>query len=180
MIFMKYFLIGIVVVLIGSCSRKTDNHNENKPDSSTQTQKLSDQNLSGTFEYSEPIDENYLYFKIETSRMGDSLIGKLWGGIYLAKSNAGGFIDPTVLVECAIKGVIKDDAIEMQLVVTKTDRLEENAPDLLGMMNFPDLDGNVTTTIWSFDYENDSLASQNGLLMPDGKTPVKFIWKKIK
>jgi hypothetical protein len=180
MIFTKYLMFGLVIVLIGSCSRKGDNNSKSKLDSAVQKTKLSDQNLGGTFEYSEPIDESYLYFKTEMNRNGDSLKGQLWGGIYLAKSDAGGFTNPTVLVECAIKGMIKDDAIEMQLLVTKTDRLEEDAPDLLGMMNFPDLDSNVTATIWSFNYENDALVSQNGLLMPDGKTPVKFVWQKIK
>ena len=179
MIFMKYLMFGLVIVLIGSCSRKVDNNNESKPDSLVQKTKLSEQNLSGTFEYSEPIDESYLYFKIEMKQNGDSLNGQLWGGIYLAKSDAGGFTNPTVLVECTVKGMIKDDTIEMQLVVAKTDRLEEDAPDLLGMMNFPDLDTKVTATIWAFNYENGALVSQNGLLMPDGKTPVKFTWEKL-
>ena len=167
-------MFGLVIVLMESCSRKGDSHKDNKPDSLAQKV-----NLNGTFEYSEPIDESYLYFKIEMSRNGDSLSGQLWGGVYLAKADTGGFTNPTVQVVCAIKGMIKDDAIEMQLVVTKTDRLEEDAPDLLGMMNFPDLDTNVTATIWVFNYENGALVSQNGLLMPDGKTPVKFIWEKL-
>jgi hypothetical protein len=177
---MKYFLIGIVVVLSSSCSRKADSHNENSRDSLAQTKKLSDHDLSGTFEYSEPIDESYLYFKIEMSKKGDSLNGKLWAGVYLAKSDSVGFTEPTVLVECAVKGIIADEEIEMQLTETKTERLEQDAPDLLGMMNFPDLDTKVATTIWTFNYENGVLVSQNGLLMPDGKTPVKFIWEKIK
>ena|SRR6478736_1166767 len=179
MIFTKYLMFGLVIVLIGSCGRKANNNNESNLDSRAQKTNLSEQNLNGTFEYSEPIDESYLYFKTDLIQNGDSLNGKLWGGVYLEKSEAGGFTNPTVLVECTAKGIIKDDAIEMQLVVTKTERLEEDAPDLLGMMNFPDLDGDVTATIWAFDYENGALVSQNGLLMPDGKTPVKFIWEKL-
>jgi hypothetical protein len=95
----------------------------------------------------------------------------------LAKSDAGGFTNPTVLVECTVKGMIKDDTIEMQLVVAKTNRMEEDAPDLLGMMNFPDSE--VTATIWTFNYENGALVSQNGFMMPYVKTPVKFIWEKL-
>ena len=179
MIFTKYLMFGLVIVMVGGCGRKTDNNNGSKSDSLVQKVKLSDQNLSGAFEYSEPIDESYLYFKIEMNQNKDSLSGKLWGGIYLAKSDAGGFTNPTVLVECTVKGMIKDDTIEMQLVATKTNRMEEDAPDLLGMMNFPDLDSEVTATIWTFNYENGALVSQNGLMMPDGKTPVKFIWEKL-
>jgi len=178
--FMKYFLLGIVVVLIVSCSRKGDKDNGGKQDSLTQMTRLSDQNLNGTFEYSEPIDDGYLYFKIEMGKEGDSLKGQLWGGVYLAKSEAGGYTNPNVLTSCVLKGVIKEEMIEMQLTETKTERMEEDAPDLLGMMNFPELDAPVTATIWSFNYENGALVSQNGLLMPDGKTPVKFYWEKIK
>ena|SRR6478609_6498901 len=179
MIFTKYLMFGLVIVLTGSCAKKASNNNEGNQDSLAQNTKLSGESLTGAFEYSEPIDESYLYFKTELTQNGDSLNGKLWGGVYLGKSEAGGFTNPTVLVECTAKGIIKDDAIEMQLVVTKTERLEEDAPDLLGMMNFPDLDSDVTATIWAFDFENGALVSQNGLLMPDGKTPVKFIWEKL-
>jgi len=179
MIFTKYLMFGLVIALVGSCSRKANNNNESNLDSQAQKTKLLDQNLNGTFEYNEPIDESFLYFKIDLKQNGDSLSGKLWGGIYLAKSDEGGFTNPTVLVECALKGMTKEDVVEMQLVVTKTERLEEDAPDLLGMMNFPDLDTDVTVTIWAFNYENGALVSQNGLLMPDGKTPVKFIWEKL-
>jgi hypothetical protein len=180
MILTKYLVFGLVIALIGSCSSKANNSKENKPDSLAQKTKLADQNLNGTFEYSEPLDESYLYFKIDLKQNGDSLSGKLWGGVYLAKSEENGFTNPTVLAECSVKGMIKDDVVEMQLVVTKTERMEEDAPDLLGMMNFPDLDTDVTATIWAFNYENGALVSQNGLLMPDGKTPVKFIWEKLK
>src|SRR5882762_3341044 len=95
MIFTKYLMFGLVIVLIGSCGRKAGNNNENKSDSLARKAKLSDQNLSGTFEYNEPIDESYLYFKIEMSRNGDSLSGQLWGGIYLTKTDTGGFTKPT-------------------------------------------------------------------------------------
>src|SRR5258705_11427873 len=179
-IFLEYILLVSSIVGFEGCSRKTDANGGLKADSLAQSSTLSDQNLSGTFEYSEPIEESYLYLKIEMGQHGDSLNGQLWAGIYLAKSNAGGFTNPTMLVECSLKGVKKDDVIEMQLTVTKTDRLEEDAPDLLGMMNFPDLDTSVTATRWAFNYENGALVSQNGLLMPDGKTPVKFMWEKIK
>jgi hypothetical protein len=178
-IFLECILLVSCCVSFESCTRKTDPNGTHKPDSVAQSTKLSDQDLSGTFEYSEPIEESYLYMKIAMGQHGDSLNGQLWSGIYLTKSNAGGFTNPTVLVECSLKGVKKDN-IEMQLRVTKTSRLEEDAPDLLGMMNFPELDTSVTATIWAFNYENGALVSQNGLLMPDGKSPVKFIWEKIK
>ena len=170
--FIKHFLVILVIFLLGGCSRNAKN-------TEAQKGKLTDQNLSGTFEYTEPIEDSYLHFKIEMGQEGDSLKGRLWGGIYLAKV-AEGYTTPNVTVECVLKGIIREDVIEMQLAVTKTDRLEEEAPELLGMMNFPELESKVAATTWGFTYENGSLVSQNGLLMPDGKTPVKFIWDKIK
>ena len=178
-VFLECILLVSCGVSFESCSRKTDPNGGHNPDAVAQSTKLSDQDLSGTFEYNEPIEESYLYMKIAMVQNGDSVNGQLWAGIYLAKSNAGGFTNPTVLVECTLKGV-KKDVIEMQLTVTKTNRLEDDAPDLLGMMNFLDLDTGVTATIWAFNDENGALVSRNGLLMPDGKSPVKFIWKKIK
>ncbi len=177
---MKYFLFLFLVVLISRCTKKTGTGDRSQQDSLARNINLSPQYLSGTFEYSEPIEESYLYLKIEMKPDGDSVKGHLWAGIYLAKSSGSGFSDPTVLAECSLKGIRNYNSIEMQLTVTKTERMEEEAPDLLGMMNFPDLDSNITATLWAFTYEQGTLVSQNGLLMPDGKSPVKFVWEKIK
>jgi hypothetical protein len=178
-VFLEYILLAVGVMALEGCSRKADTNGARKADSVAQNTRLSDQNLSGTFEYSEPIEESYLYLKLEMKQTGDSLDGQLWSGIYLAKSNAGGFTNPTVLVECSLRGVKKDNPIEMQLRVTKTNRMEEDAPDLLGMMNFPELDTSVRATTWALNYENGALASQNGLLMPDGKSPVNLFGKRL-
>ena len=179
-VFLEYILLVIGVWSLEGCSGKTDTNGVHKADSLAQSAWLSDKNLNGIFEYSEPIEESYLYLKLDIEQHSDSLDGQLWAGIYLSKSNAGGFTNPTVLVECSLKGVKKDNAVEMQVTVTKSNRVEEDAPDLLGMMNFPELDTNVIATLWMFNYENGALVSQNGLLMPDGKSPVKFVWEKIK
>jgi len=173
-------LFLLFVVLLSHCHKKPDTSVGIQQDSLSQKVNPSGQYLNGIFEYSEPIEESYLYLKIEMKPRGDSVNGRLWAGIYLAKSDASGFSQPTVLTECTLKGIRNDNTIEMQLTVTKAERMEEEAPDLLGMMNFPDLDANVTATLWAFTYEHGALVSQNGLLMPDSKSPVKFVWKKIK
>jgi hypothetical protein len=178
-IFLEYILLISGVVALAGCTGKKNTNGLANADSVVQNTPHSDKILTGTFEYSEPIENSYLYLRMTMEQNGDSLKGNLWSGIYLAKSNAGGFTNPTVLVECSLKG-IKKDPIEMQLTITQATRLEEDAPDLVGMMNFPDLDSDVTATIWVFHYENGGWVSQNGLLMPDGKSPVKFIWEKVK
>lgn len=178
-VFLEYILL-IGVMGLDGCARKPDTEGLHEADSLRQGAGRSVQTLVGTYEYSEPIEDSYLYLKIAMEQNGDSLNGRLWAGIYLTKSNAGGFTNPTVLAECSLKGVKKDNPIEMQLTLTKATRMEEEAPDLLGMMNFPELDARVTATVWAFNYEHGAWVSQNGLLMPDGKSGVKFIWEMIK
>lgn len=180
MISLKYVLLTFLVALMSQCARKADPAEGIQQDSLKQKTVLAGQYLNGTFEYSEPIEDSYFYLKAEMKPNGDSISGRLWAGIYLSKSDESGFSHPTVLTECTLKGIRNDNAVEMQLTVTKAERMEEEAPDLLGMMNFPDLDSDVTATLWSFAVEQGALVSQNGLLMPDGKSPVKFVWEKIK
>ena len=178
-VLMKYFLQFAVIVLLVSCSRRSNEQGEVERDSVTKAMS-SDENLNGTFEYSEPLDESYFYLKLEMQKKKDSSLGHLWAGIYLSKSEAAGYTNPGALAECELKGILGKEPDEMQLTLTKSERLEQDAPDLLGMMNFPDLDSMVTATIWSFSFEKGVLTSKNGLLMPDGNTPVKFVWTKIK
>lgn len=168
------FVIICLVVMFGSCTRKGDS-NKVTVDSVALKSKLTDNNLNGTFEYSQPTEQGFIHMTIETNKRGDSLEGKFLGGIYLKKSDTGEYSGPSVLAECNLIGIIKKGKIiEMQMKVVKIDRMKKEAPDFLGMMNL----SREVSTVWIFSLDNGTLVSQNGTL--DGGTLVKHVWKKIK
>jgi hypothetical protein len=171
---MKYLIVICIVIMLGSCTGKRNGNNE-AMDSVALKSKLSDDNLNGTFEYSQPADKGFIRIVIKMKKSNDSLSGNFLSGLYMKKSETGEYSEPAALAECKIKGLIrKKKIIEMQMKLTKDDRLQKDAPDLLGMLNI----SKDVTTVWIFTLEDGTLVSQNGTVTPDG-TIARYFWKKV-
>jgi hypothetical protein len=171
----EYLAIICIALVLGSCTAKSDKKKA-AADSLALKSKLSEDNLKGTFEYIEPIDKAFIRIVIKLDKNKDSLSGDFLGGVYLKKSDTGEFSDPNVLAECKLNGFIrKKKIIEMQMKLTKVDRLKKDAPDLPGLLNL----SKDVSTVWIFTLEDGILVSQNGTVKSDGSL-ARFFWKRIK
>ena len=132
----------------------------------------------GVYEYSTPWDAGYLYYRLELVQTGTKITGTFNAGNYLSKSAAGGYVGPDALATFNVSGSYPGKELTLMIDVVKNESLEEGSPNLLGEMNFPDLEGDDTRTIWTFNVAKGILLSQNGKINTDG-TKTVLAWEKI-
>lgn len=139
-----------------------------------------DGSYAGIFEYSEPGEDGYLYYKMELIQRGDSIHGKLFAANYLS-FHAGGYSNPDVMMECDLLGSRDESegeqSISLMLTIRKEEAIQEGATSLYGKMNFPDLETEVDVTFWKLWMDKGVLNSSNGQRSADGEMKVS-VWEK--